>query len=294
MKILHFVTPTGIHLGVRVEPGVIDVPEALSEIPQHGVPDTLEALFAGGPAAQAALEHYIEWITPDAPGTSWLLDEKAITFAPCVPHPGKIICIGLNYRRHAAESGMAVPTTPILFSKFNNTLAAQGETIPLDSIAEQYDYETELVVVMGKRARFVPESEALETVFGYCTGNDLSARDLQMRTSQWLLGKSLDKFFPIGPYLVTAQQAGNADALQIRCWLNSELRQDSNTSDMVFSVPQLISYISQHLTLEPGDLISTGTPEGVILGMREKNWLKPGDVVEVEVEGLGRLSNTMG
>ena len=294
MKILHFVTPTGTHFGVRIDAGVIDVPEALSGIPQHGVPGTLDALFAGGAASQAALEHYIEWITPDAPGTNWLLDEKTISYAPCVPNPGKIICIGLNYRRHAAESGMAVPTTPILFSKFNNTLAAQGETIPLDSIAEQYDYETELVVVIGKRTRFIPESEALDCVFGYCTGNDLSARDLQMRTSQWLLGKSLDKFFPIGPYLVTANQAGNADALRIRCWLNGELRQDSNTSDMVFSVPQLVSYISQHMTLEPGDLISTGTPEGVILGMAEKNWLKPGDVVEVEVEGLGRLSNKMG
>ena len=294
MKLLHFSTGKEIHFGAKIEAGIIDLQEALLHIPQHGVPATLEDVLNGGSSALTALENYVEWITPDAPGSAWLRDEAALTFAPCVPNPGKIICIGLNYRRHAAESGMATPTTPILFSKFNNSLAAQVETIPLDSIAEQYDYEAELVVVIGKRARFVTESEALEYVFGYCTGNDLSARDLQMRTSQWLLGKTLDKFFPIGPYVVTADQAGNADALRIQCWLNGELRQDSNTSDMVFSVSQLVSYISQHLTLEPGDLISTGTPEGVILGMSEKNWLKKGDVVSVELQGLGRLTNTMG
>jgi len=293
VKLLNFYTQTGIHLGVRIASGVIDLPEALSAIPQHGVPGTLEALLAGGASALAALEHYALWITPDADNAAWLLDENDITFAPCVPDPGKIICVGLNYRRHAAESGMATPTTPVLFSKFNNTLAAHGDIIPLNPLAEQYDYETELVVVIGRRAQNVAENEALDHVFGYCSGNDLSARELQTRTSQWLLGKSLDKFFPIGPYLVTADQAGNADALRIRCWLNGELRQDSNTSDMVFSVSELVSYISRYITLEPGDLISTGTPEGVILGMAHKNWLKAGDVVDVEVEGLGRLRNTL-
>jgi 2-keto-4-pentenoate hydratase/2-oxohepta-3-ene-1,7-dioic acid hydratase in catechol pathway len=130
-------------------------------------------------------------------------------------------------------------------------------------------------------------------VFGYCNGNDLSARELQTRTSQWLLGKTLDHFLPIGPYLVTADEIEDAQSLGVRCWLNGEMRQNSNTKDMVFSVAQLISYLSQYMTLEPGDLISTGTPEGVILGMKEKNWLKPTDVVEIEVEGLGRLVNTM-
>jgi 2-keto-4-pentenoate hydratase/2-oxohepta-3-ene-1,7-dioic acid hydratase in catechol pathway len=293
VKLLHFYTPTGIHMGARIESGVVDLPQALSVISQQGVPATLIALFSGGPAAQTALDGYIQRISPDAPGASWLLDEKTIHFAPCVPNPGKIICIGLNYRRHAAESGLAVPATPVIFSKFNNTLAAHGEPVKLDQVAEQYDYEAELVVVMGRSARFVPENKALETVFGYCNGNDLSTRELQTRTSQWLLGKTQDKFFPTGPYLVTSDQVRNADALRIRCWLNGELRQDSNTSDMVFSVPQLVSYISQYLTLEPGDLISTGTPEGVILGRKEKVWMKPGDIVEVEVEGLGKLRNPM-
>jgi 2-keto-4-pentenoate hydratase/2-oxohepta-3-ene-1,7-dioic acid hydratase in catechol pathway len=139
----------------------------------------------------------------------------------------------------------------------------------------------------------VPEAEALSYVFGFCTGNDLSARDLQNRTSQWLLGKSLDHFLPLGPYLVTADEVSDVQSLNLRSWVNGEPRQNSNTRDMIFSVAQLVSYASQYMTLEPGDLISTGTPEGVILGMKEKHWLKPSDLVEVGVEGLGRLVNPM-
>jgi 2-keto-4-pentenoate hydratase/2-oxohepta-3-ene-1,7-dioic acid hydratase in catechol pathway len=293
LKIVHFHTPAGPRLGVKTQAGVVDIPALLAAHPSNGIPSNLEALFAGGKDAQAALAEVIRAQALDASAAEWLLDEGEITFAPCVPNPGKMICIGLNYRRHAAESGLPTPTTPILFSKFNNALAAHQETIPLNPNAAQNDYEAELVIVIGRRARFVAETDALDTVFGYCNGNDLSARDLQMRTSQWLLGKTLDKFMPIGPYLVTADEAGDADALRIRGWLNGELRQDSNTSDMVFSISQLVSYASQYMTLEPGDLISTGTPEGVILGMAEKNWLKTGDRYEVEVEGLGRLVNTM-
>lgn len=294
MKIVHFHTPHDLHLGVKTGAGIVDIPALLAARPATAIPSSLEALFAGGVTARVALERYIHKHIPGPASAEWLLDEAGITFAPCVPNPGKILCIGLNYRRHAAESGLPIPSTPILFSKFNNALAAHQEVIPLNPNAAQNDYEAELVVVIGRRARFIGVSEALDYVFGYCNGNDLSARDLQMRTSQWLLGKTLDKFMPIGPYLVTTDQAGNADALRIRGWLNGELRQDSNTSDMVFSVPQLVSYASQYMTLEPGDLISTGTPAGVILGMAEKVWLKAGDRYEIEVEGLGRLSNTMG
>jgi 2-keto-4-pentenoate hydratase/2-oxohepta-3-ene-1,7-dioic acid hydratase in catechol pathway len=147
------------------------------------------------------------------------------------------------------------------------------------------------VAVIGKKVKYVPQEEALKAVFGYCNGDDFSARDLQMRTTQWLLGKTPDKFMPIGPYLVSADEVGDPQNRSIRCWLNGEKRQDSNTGDMVFSVVDLVSYISQYMTLEPGDLISTGTPQGVVLGMKEKNWVKPGDVIEVEVEGLGRLVN---
>jgi 2-keto-4-pentenoate hydratase/2-oxohepta-3-ene-1,7-dioic acid hydratase in catechol pathway len=293
VKIVHFYSNGTTRFGVKVESGIVDVQAALGAIPRQGVPASLGALFAGGGAVQEALQGYLLAISPKASGATWLHDEDGLSFAPCVPHPGKIICIGLNYRRHAAESGMATPATPVLFSKFPNALAAHGEAVRLYPNAEQYDYEAELVIVIGRRARFVSEAEALGYVFGYCNGNDLSARDLQTRTSQWLLGKTPDKFMPIGPYLVSADQAGNAGSAGIRCWLNGELRQNSNTNDMVFSIEQLVSYISQYITLEPGDLISTGTPEGVILGMKEKIWLKHGDRVEIEVEGLGKLSNPL-
>jgi len=293
VKIVHFYSNGTTRFGVKIESGVVDIRAALEAFPRQGVPASLEALWAGGRAAQDALEGYIKSVGVGASSSPWLRDEDKLDFAPCVPDPGKIICIGLNYRRHAAESGMATPATPVLFSKFPNALAAHKEAVPLYPNAEQYDYEAELVIVIGRRARFVSEADALNYVFGYCNGNDLSARDLQMRTTQWLLGKSPDKFMPIGPYLVSSDQAGDAGSLSIRCWLNGELRQNSNTNDMVFTVEQLVSYISQYMTLEPGDLISTGTPQGVILGMKEKNWMKPGDRVEIEVEGLGKLFNPM-
>jgi 2-keto-4-pentenoate hydratase/2-oxohepta-3-ene-1,7-dioic acid hydratase in catechol pathway len=227
-------------------------------------------------------------------GEHWLHDEASLTLGPCVSDPGKIICVGLNYARHAAESNMPIPQSPVLFSKFNNSLAGAGEDVPLISdVATEFDYEVELCVAIGKTARNVSEGDALSYVAGYCTANDLSVRDLQMRTSQWLLGKTSDKFFPIGPYLVTADEVGDPQKLRLTCKVNGETRQDSNTADMVFSVAQLVSYCSTYFTLEPGDLITTGTPEGVAMGMPNKPWLKKGDVVEVEVEKLGKLTNTM-
>ena len=274
-----------LSLGIKTDDGVIDVATA----GDHNIPATIDALLSGGTPAFEALRALAENPPADA-----IVDDNSIEIGPCVPNPGKIICVGLNYARHAAESGAAVPTTPILFSKFNNSIAGPNDSIPLPANAEQYDYEVELVVVIGKTARNVSVDDALNTVFGYCTGNDVSARDLQMRTSQWLLGKTLDKFMPIGPYLVTADEVGDPQNLRLQCWLNGDLRQDSNTSDMIFSVAEVVSYTSQYMTLSPGDIISTGTPEGVILGMNPKVWMKPGDEVVVEVEGLGKLTNVMG
>ena len=269
-------------LGIQTDAGVIDVAAADS-----GAPNTIEAVLAEGDTALTRLQN----IVANPPASAILSDAK---LGPCVPNPGKIICVGLNYRKHAEESGAAIPTTPILFSKFNNSIAAPGETIPLPAVATEYDYEVELVVVMGKTAKNVSEADALDTVFGYCTGNDVSARDLQMTTSQWLIGKTLDKFMPVGPYLVTADEVGDPQTLQLKTWLNGELRQNENTADMIFSVAEVISYASHIMTLEPGDIITTGTPSGVILGMNPKIWMKPGDEVTVEVEKLGKLSNPLG
>ena len=266
---------------IKTDDGIVDTTNA-----PEGIPKTLDEVLRDGDAALAALESF-------ATGAGELLDEAGLELAPCVPDPGKIICVGLNYRRHALEAGMDVPKTPILFSKYSNSLAAHCDTVTLPKVTKQVDYEAELVVVIGKRAKNVSEADALDHVFGYCNGNDLSARDLQMLTGQWLLGKSLDSFMPLGPYLVTADEVGNPNTLKIRAWLNGELRQDSNTCDMVFSVEEIVSYVSRYLTLEPGDIISTGTPEGVIFGDDPPVWLKDGDEVAVEVERLGYLTNVM-
>lgn len=267
-------------LAVKTTRGVVGTANA----PQH-VPKTLTELLTREDAL-ASLETFVA-------EAETFLDEATLELAPCVPNPEKIVCVGLNYRRHAAEAGMAVPKTPVLFSKYSNALAAHGDTVTLPKVTKQADYEAELVVVMGRRAKNVSEADALDYIFGYCNGNDLSARDLQFLTGQWLLGKTLDGFLPLGPYLVTADEIGDPNRLQIRTWLNGELRQDSSTADMVFSVRDVVSYVSHHLTLEPGDVISTGTPEGVIFGDESPVWLKGGDELVVEVEKLGRLHNTL-
>ena len=297
MILLQFRNPEGLHLGVKTQHGVVDVTAALNDtsisLSHTGIPSSLAAICAGGSTACEPLELLVQQLLTSDSANRWLLHEPTLTYGPSVANPGKIICIGLNYRRHVEESGMAIPTLPVLFSKFSNAIAASGEEVVLPANAVEYDYEAELCVVIGKRAKNVSEQEALNYVLGYCNTDDLSARDLQMRTSQWLLGKTLDQFAPIGPYLVTADEVSDPQGLDIRCWVNGALRQNSSTADMIFSVAYLVSYISQYMTLEPGDVISTGTPEGVVLGMKEKQWLKPGDEVTVEIAGLGRLTNTM-
>jgi 2-keto-4-pentenoate hydratase/2-oxohepta-3-ene-1,7-dioic acid hydratase in catechol pathway len=286
LKLLTFHRKDILLLGIRTEAGVIDVAQASEG--REGIPVTMDAVIRGGAQAMKALQGLVE-----QPAANWLLNEHDLQPGPCVGTPEKLICIGLNYKRHARETGMPVPEVPVLFSKFNNTLAETGEPIPLPDNAVQYDYEVELGVVIGREARYIGVAEALDYVFGYFTVNDMSVRDLQFRTSQWLLGKTSDKFFPTAPYLVTADEVGDPQNLGLSCWVNGGLRQNSNTADMIFSVAECISYISQYMTLKPGDVISTGTPEGVVMGMREKNWLKPGDEVVVEVEGLGKCTNRM-
>jgi len=291
MRILTYRTDSGLALGIKIDRGIIDVAAAAGALGCSDVPATPAAFYAQGVDAMPAMAVLAAKATAD--DAPWLLDEATLQLGPCVANPEKILCVGLNYRRHAEESGSAVPEDPVLFSKFNNALAANGEDVPLPNTAEKYDYEVELAVVVGKTAANVSEDSALDYILGYTNANDLSARDLQMRSSQWLLGKTLDKFCPIGPYLVTADEAGDPQQLSTKSWLNGELRQNSNTADMIFSIAEVIAYVSQYFTLKPGDVILTGTPEGVILGMKEKVWMKPGDVVSVEVGDFGKLTNKL-
>lgn len=215
------------------------------------------------------------------------------SYLPCIENPGKIICIGLNYKKHAAEEGSAIPNEPIVFGKFSNSLAGHLEAIPIPPESRQVDYEGELGIVIGKKSFNVSTERALDYVFGYFIANDVSARDLQFKSSQWLLGKSCDKFAPIGPWIVTTEEIPNPNRLQIQTFVNKKIRQNSNTSDMIFSCDRLISYLSKFFTLLPGDIILTGTPEGVIQGMpdRDRNWLKKDDVVEITIERIGELRN---
>jgi 2-keto-4-pentenoate hydratase/2-oxohepta-3-ene-1,7-dioic acid hydratase in catechol pathway len=285
----------GFSLGVKTESGIMDVGAALnaSDPALRGVPDTPEALYVQGLSGLPALKAFVSQAMARGGQPAWLLDETTLTLGPCVPEPEKILCVGLNYRRHIAEAWSDVPEAPVLFSKFDNALAAAGETVPIPSHVVEVDYEAELAAVIGREGKHIAEEEALAYVMGYCCANDITDRELQRRTSQWLLGKTLDRFLPLGPYLVTADEIEDPQQLSVRSWLNGELRQDSTTADMLFSAAQIISYASRYMTLKPGDIILTGTPEGVILGKTEKIWMKPGDEITVEVGGLGRLTNRL-
>ena len=270
-------------LAMETANGWIDVAEESARLGVPAPRTMLEAIRAGEEGRQQllALAENPRCFT-DAPT------------APAVTGGEKILCIGFNYRRHIKEFNVTLPTAPTPFNKFPDALAADGDSIYLDPRYVEYDYEAELVAVIGKTARNVSEEEALDYVFGYTCGNDLSTRDLQfVRTNQWLLSKTFDGFAPLGPCVVTADCI-DPNNLNISSVVNGELRQNSNTSYMVFSTAKIIADLSSHFTLKPGDVIFTGTPEGVMKGYPEdqKNWLKPGDSVAVTIENIGTLYNT--
>lgn len=227
-----------------------------------------------------------EWVGAEIP----LADVRLL--AP-IPEPGKIVCVGLNYRDHAAEAGIPLPDEPVLFAKFANSIVGPGAQIVVPQAVRRVDYEAELGVVIGRRAHRVTPEAALECVAGYVCANDVSARDLQPKNGQWTRGKAVDTFLPTGPWLVTADEIPDPQTLAIRCEVNGELLQDSNTAEMIFGVAELVSFISQTMTLEPGDLVVTGTPAGVGFARTPPRWLVPGDTVTVEIEGVGRLTNSV-
>lgn len=227
----------------------------------------------------------------EAQEKNWLVRrEDAYWFAP-VPRPGKVICIGLNYRDHAAESGLPIPERPVVFSKFSTAVIAPGEPVVLPATSDQVDYEAELAVVIGRRAKNVSAKTAYDYVLGYTAFNDISARDFQFADGQWQRGKSCDTFAPMGQTIVTTDVIPDPHKLSIKLLLNGKTMQDSNTDQLIFGVPQLIEFLSQSITLEPGDVIATGTPSGVGFARKPPIFLRPGDMMEVQVEGIGALGN---
>lgn len=210
-----------------------------------------------------------------------------------IPRPGKVICIGLNYRDHAEESGLPIPTEPVVFNKFSQCVVGPDENVVLPAASTQVDYEAELVMVIGKRGKRISKQDAWSHIAGYTIGNDVSARDWQIGRpgGQWLLGKTPDTFAPLGPWLVTADEVGDARELRIQLRLNGRTMQDSSTKELIFGMDEIIAHLSQITTLEPGDVIFTGTPPGVGMARKPPVFLQPGDVMEVEIEGFGVLRN---
>lgn len=293
MKIANIITKGQRKFVIKTEEGFLPVSAAARNLENASEIRTLDTLLSD--------VSYIDGIRNNIANHFDELKQHIIPesdverFLPCVMKPEKIICIGKNYGKHIEETKAEIPEVPLLFNKYSNALAGHLEDIPIPKMSEQVDYEGELGIVIGKKAFEVSEDEALDYVFGYFVANDVSARDLQHKTSQWMLGKTCDKFAPIGPFITTADEIPDPNKLSIKTYVNGEIRQNSNTDNMLFKCKFLISYISQHFTLEPGDIILTGTPEGVIVGMpKEKRvWLKDGDVVRVEIENLGALQNTI-
>ncbi len=253
----------------------------LGDLPD--LPGDVGGFLAGGDAARQAVTRAIAH-APRRPRSEVAL------LAP-IARPGKIIGIGLNYRDHAAETGQDIPDYPTVFAKFPNANAGPYEAIRYPAASSRVDYEAELGVVIGRRCRDLAEADALDAVGGYLVVNDVSARDVQNRTSQWTLGKSFDGFAPMGPALVTADEVPDPQTLDIAAWVNGEQRQKSNTAQMIFSVARLVAELSRVCTLEPGDVIATGTPGGVGIGFTPERLLAVGDEVTVEISGLGRLRN---
>ena len=273
-------------LGIRTAGGVLDVAAAEAEY-KTGAPTIMEDLIArkGDIAGLQKLADRAK----AGEAAKFIIAENAIKFGPLVSSAPKILCIGLNYRAHVAEANQKEPTTPIFFNKFNSSLNAHNGAITVTKEnAKNFDYEAELVLIMSKGGRNISEANALDHVFGYAVGQDFSARDLQSATSQWMMGKAGDGWGPIGPWLVTADQI-DPQALNIECFVNGEKRQSSNTKMMIFNVRQQIAFLSKHLTLSPGDVIFTGTPEGVIAGYAKDKqvWLKAGDKIVTTIEKLG-------
>lgn len=284
MRLATIQTPQGPRAVIQRGDAFIDL-----HATDASLPTSVRELLGRGKEGLAAAEKAAASTSAKA------LPASSTKLLPPIPDPPKIICLGLNYRDHAAESGAPIPKEPILFSKYNTSLIAHGDNIMLPPVSTEVDYEAELVIVIGKGGRNLKADGAMEHVAGYMCGHDVSARDWQLRKDgkQWMVGKTFDTFAPTGPVLVTADEVPDPHNLAIRLRLNGQTMQDSSTKQMIFSVSETLVYLSQVFTLQPGDLIFTGTPPGVGFARKPPVYLKGGDVVEVEIEGLGVLRNAV-
>ncbi|MEE4194613.1 MAG: fumarylacetoacetate hydrolase family protein [Anaerolineae bacterium] len=280
MKLLRYLSPQNdtVELGMMTSQGVIPLTGWLEDSPAC----LLDLLTT--PQSEKTLQTPIPMNAPGIP-----LDQ--ITILPPIQHPGKILCVGLNYRDHVLEGGRKIPEFPTIFQKANSSIIGHQHPIQLPAASSKVDLEAELAVVIGKKARNVTAKHAYEHVGGYTILNDVSERDYQNRTSQWTMGKSCDTFCPIGPVLVTKEDIPDPQSLEIKSTLNGITMQKSNTKHLIFTIPFLIEYISAVMTLEPGDIIATGTPGGVGVFRKPPIFLKPDDIVEITIEGIGTLSN---
>jgi acylpyruvate hydrolase len=282
MKLMMFEKGGGAALGVVEGSSVIDLAAADASLHKD-----LAALIAAGPSALAG----VKAAAAKAPASAKLALSSVKAALP-IARPPKLICVGLNYALHAREGGHPIPTYPSFFLRVLTSLTAPGAPVIRPKCSIQLDYECELTIVIGKGGRHIPEANALEHVFGYTLFNDVSVRDFQRKTSQWTPGKNFDSTGPLGPWVVTADELPpGASGLRIQTRVNGEVMQDSNTSDMIFSTANIIATLSEFMTLEPGDIIATGTPSGVAHARKPPAWMKAGDTVEVEVERIGVLSN---
>ena len=281
MKLATFKTAgSNPRIGIVVADGIVDVSSHLPDAPADMI-----GLMAAWPTLQAKLAALVSR-KADFP-------LAAVTLLAPVPRPGKILGIGLNYADHVAESGMAKPDAQLWFAKMTTATNSPYGPIQLPKVSTTLDYEAELAFVIGKRCKHVSREEAPSVIFGYCVANDVSIRDWQLRTSQFVLGKSFDTHAPFGPWIVTSDELKNPHSLAIRCFVNGEKRQDSNTEHLIFDCYDQVVHLSQAMTLEPGDVILTGTPGGVGAGFKPPRWLHAGDVVEVQIEGIGSIRNTV-
>lgn len=270
--------------GAAPEPGLLTDNRVIG-LSGAGCSSVLD-LIANWDTAKSAIDSYVAGAPQEA-----VTDAASVTLLAPIPRPQKLICVGLNYRDHAIESKMEIPSVPTIFNKFPSCVIGPGDEIVLPKNSEKPDYEAEFAFIIGKGGRHIQSDRWQEHVFGYTIVNDVSARDFQMATSQWLMGKTFDTFAPMGPSIVTADEIADPHNLDIRMTIGGQVLQNSNTRELIFGIPKLIEYLSSVFTLEPGDIVSTGTPAGVGFGHKPPRWLKAGDECVVYVEGVGELRN---